>query len=182
MWLAPAGEVAGLCPVEALVGALGGRVRARAEGHLNASLPEGELKLTAGEQRAIYQGKECVLAAAPIRGSDGLYLAAPALGRLLDRKVEEQGEEALFLAAPTRDGLQLLEARLYTEGPAWYLVGRVQNTGKLAQELAQVSWEVGDANGEVVASTSGYINHLNPGEAKAFKLMLPLREDGAWYR
>ncbi|MDI3522754.1 MAG: hypothetical protein PWP43_936 [Bacillota bacterium] len=180
--LAATGETAGLCPAKALVLALGGQVRASAEGELVARLPGGELRLAAGEQRALYGGHQYVLASSPVAGEDGLYLAAPELARLLNLEVRQQVEEALFFAPGGKEEARLLEARTYADGPAWYLVGRVRNAGKRAQELVRVSWEVGNSAGEVVSSTAGYINHLNQGEAKAFKLLAPLRGDAAWYR
>ncbi|MGB9826253.1 MAG: FxLYD domain-containing protein, partial [Desulfofundulus sp.] len=180
--LAPAGEVAGLCPVAPFVRALGGCVEEVAGGRLAAVLAAGELTLVRGRRLAVYGGEERVLASAPVQGADGLYLAPEELANLLNLRVQLHGEEALFLVPSLGEELRLVEARTYADGPAWYLVGRVRNQGPLAQELVRISWEVGNAAGEVVASAAGYINFLNPGEVKAFKLVLPLRADAAWYR
>jgi len=180
--LAPVGEAAGLCPVAAFVRALGGRIKEGAEGRLVAGLPVGELTLIRGGRRAVYGGEERVLASAPVQGVDGLYLAPQELAKLLSLKVELHGEEALFLMPSAGEELRLVEARTYADGPAWYLVGRVRNQGRLARELVRISWEVGNGAGEVIAAAAGYINFLNPGEAKAFKLVLPLRPDAAWFR
>jgi hypothetical protein len=180
--LVPAEEGAGLCPVAALVHALGGRVEKIGEGRLVASLPLGELKLVRGERRAEYGGEERILASLPVEDTDGFYLAPPELAGLFGIPVATSGEEAVFLVPSEEEGLRLVEARTYADGPAWYLVGRVGNRGQLAQELVRITWEVGNAAGEVVATAAGYINFLNPGETKAFKLVLPFRADAAWYR
>lgn len=180
--LAPAGEAAGLCPVASLVHALGGRIEKRGEGRLVANLPAGELKLIQGERRAEYGRKEHVLASPPVEDADGFYLAPRELAELLGITVKLSGEEAVFFVPSDEEQLRLVEARTYPDGPAWYLVGRVRNQGQLAQELVRVTWEAGNATGEVVATAAGYINFLNPDEAKAFKLVLPLRADAAWYR
>lgn len=98
----------------------------------------------------------------------------------------DTGDLAQISDAPTvrEDGnsFSVEELRLFCSGPAWYLVGRLKNTGQHGAELTLVTWEVGGEDKEVLASAGGYVRFLNPGEIKPFKLMVPLRTDVTWCR
>lgn len=180
----PGGEMGDLVPVRALVAGLGGTVEWDGQaGRLEALLQDGRLELVNGRGLARHGEKEYVLYKPPRAFPDGLYLTPRDAAGLFGRQVVPEGEETVLLpAAGGIQGLSWVEVRSYSEGPAWYLIGRVHNEGELAAELTRVTWEVGDAGGKVLDTAAGYINFLNPGEAKAFKLVLPLRGDASWYR
>ena len=182
--LGAAREWDGYVSLASVGAAFGGSVQQGAlKGQYLLNLPTGTLELQQDSQVASYQGVERGLGS-PFSLRDGKpCLKVTDVAELLDYEVYSEEQEVILLAEQgAEQAVGLVEGRTFMEGPAWYLVGRVRNSGEWARELTRVSWEVGTSDGTITARTAGYINSINPTLVKPFKLILPLRGDASWYR
>lgn len=191
-WAEPAVAVAiimppsvgeGVVSVSSLVHALDGAVIQETQGQLVAKLPTGNLVITDNNMLVNLGEQDIVLQTKPLFTNGHFYLGLVDVCKLWQRQATVEGQEIVLLPG-TDHGQDFVweELRTFSSGPAWYVVGRVKNRALLAAELIKISWEVGGEEGQVLATAEGYIQLLNPGESKPFKLMLPLRPDAAWYR
>ncbi|MGI6128957.1 MAG: hypothetical protein ACOYEO_02535 [bacterium] len=173
-----------LVSVSDVVQALSGTITWQDADKLVAKLPQGDLLTISAQSTLVQWGQQKImLEKKPKIKADRLHLCLSDVKRLWSYRALVEEQEIVFLPGDSsKQDFIWEEVRTFCSGPAWYVVGRITNKATYASELTKVSWDVGNDQGQVLASSDGYVQFLNPGESKPFKLMLPFIAEASWYR